>query len=1549
MSKLSRKFSRYFISTMPLFVTTIFLLAVMSSMLVTPVHAQALPTDYVKPALDAVDMDELKGYVQDLTNFESRFTGYPGCYAAADYIEEKFRSFDIENIERHQYNVVIPVDEGAYLELPAGERITLYPMFPNRVCPPQTPPGGLSGHFIYVGKGGLEELEMAAKKTGKDIEDSILLMDFNTQYHWVTAAKLGAKAVIFIEPEDTSMMEASMKFIEHVAWNFPRLYVKAEDGQKLIGLSEGTPTVTLVSNMKWRRVVAENIIAYLPGTEYPDQYVLLTAGYDSFSFIPSVAPGAREAVGMAMVLQLARYYAARPDSHKYTLVFIAFSGTDQGVIGSRWFVKDYVEGDWENWGSKIVLQMNFDINDANKFMMPAHVAGWTFDWREGTAPWVAGYEAWLRRTLIADVAEKLGRPELAADEVIDGTIVPKRISTAMIGAGGPGHGIIYEDYLGAPHRYENSEPLLALGGPGFSWTNLYAFSEHYYMPFDIPQNMRWENVEYKLEAIYPMVYATINVDLSELIGSWRPGPPGMYYPKWVDTVGEIKRYNVTSGWYDPLPNALIFYTRGGPSGTYGGSYVGLVSYQRLLPVYDMADEEGKVLLPGLMQSQRLGNYEPLEPYIVDESTGNVLYAPGFGAYWYPNTVIDIGDGNSYSNYGNAILNLKTQSFGVYTLFECGTIVLFDVGDVYTRSGPIDAEARIIVNDFVSHAPPEQWSWDIYMYSGHGMSVATAFVPPDQPVELITRTTYTRRNPMSLIVNASVDEPLGSGFTVPAGEQYMLIHTTLRAAEDLHNLNMERMKILKGRGVAPAGVVDTESIFEEAYTAIKDHDYLKVEALSNKLVVLERDNYVNLRTTTEDTIYAITFFGLTLIPFAIVAERLFVNTHGPKRVISTIISYLGPLVFFWLVHPGFALASNPFMVVIGFLVVVLIMPLLVVVFNIAASTIRLLQAKVLGVHWVEMPRFSVALLGFSTGVSHMRKRRLLTTLTLVSVIFVTMGTSMFTSMLSITALTVDRTGKPASYDGILVRHWDYSFGGFGDWGEASGQTVPQAGERLLNELKAKYGDKAILVPRAWTWIGYLIRGTYVADSEGNLVHTPVVAFLGLTPQEQEVTNPQASLTDERGESIWFTEEMADKPVAIISLKLAEAGNLNVGDMMWISGYGFKIVGIVDDEKFLQIYDLDDLWITPWDQRVPGFEGRVLPRETIIIPYETLINTFKGWIVSVAIKFRPEHATQDTIFNAARETFKETRIPLFIGLNGFVHTVSSKNVVTLFGWQHQMIPLVLAALVVLGLITSSIEQRKRDIYVLSTVGLSPFHVGFLFLSESVTYSIVGGIIGYLLGIVANILIGLTPWGVGFELNYASTTVVMTISTLMAVIIGVTIFPIYRASKLITPSLERRWRLPKPKGDQWEITLPFTLMEDIRADGVLAFIHELLMGHTVDDAETFRVRLPIQYGVQETPETLIRSLIFGSALAPYELGITQTANISDVKDKKAQRHSFLVRLERRSGPRGSWITFGRVFLDIVRKQTLLWGSITPKEREEYQRRFRTVLKEMKRVGGG
>lgn len=80
---------------------------------------------------------------------------------------------------------------------------------------------------------------------------------------------------------------------------------------------------------------ARNIVATLPGTERPNQVIVLGAHLDSTSPTAStLAPGANDnASGVAGLLELARIL--RGYSFKNTIRFIAFTGEEQGLYGSQ--------------------------------------------------------------------------------------------------------------------------------------------------------------------------------------------------------------------------------------------------------------------------------------------------------------------------------------------------------------------------------------------------------------------------------------------------------------------------------------------------------------------------------------------------------------------------------------------------------------------------------------------------------------------------------------------------------------------------------------------------------------------------------------------------------------------------------------------------------------------------------------------------------------------------------------------------------------------------------------------------------------------------------------------------------------------------------------------------------------------------------------------------------------------------------------------------------------------------------------------------------------
>ncbi len=84
----------------------------------------------------------------------------------------------------------------------------------------------------------------------------------------------------------------------------------------------------------------QNIIAYVPGTEKPDSFMVFSAHYDHLGMMGKNAlfPGAHDnASGTALVMSLARYFSAHPQ--RYSVVFMFFSGEEAGLLGSSYYVK----------------------------------------------------------------------------------------------------------------------------------------------------------------------------------------------------------------------------------------------------------------------------------------------------------------------------------------------------------------------------------------------------------------------------------------------------------------------------------------------------------------------------------------------------------------------------------------------------------------------------------------------------------------------------------------------------------------------------------------------------------------------------------------------------------------------------------------------------------------------------------------------------------------------------------------------------------------------------------------------------------------------------------------------------------------------------------------------------------------------------------------------------------------------------------------------------------------------------------------------------------
>lgn len=104
----------------------------------------------------------------------------------------------------------------------------------------------------------------------------------------------------------------------------------------------------------------KNILATLPG-EDSGKYIIVGAHYDHLGHTEAgIHYGADDnATGIATILTLAKMVKASGITPKYTLVFCAWDGEEKGLLGSKYFVKNWYENREE--GDSICHYMNFDM------------------------------------------------------------------------------------------------------------------------------------------------------------------------------------------------------------------------------------------------------------------------------------------------------------------------------------------------------------------------------------------------------------------------------------------------------------------------------------------------------------------------------------------------------------------------------------------------------------------------------------------------------------------------------------------------------------------------------------------------------------------------------------------------------------------------------------------------------------------------------------------------------------------------------------------------------------------------------------------------------------------------------------------------------------------------------------------------------------------------------------------------------------------------------------------------------------------------------------
>lgn len=136
-----------------------------------------------------------------------------------------------------------------------------------------------------------------------------------------------------------------------------------------------------VEAKKEKSYQTQNLIGYIPGTQYPDSFIVFSAHYDHLGKMgkDTYFPGANDnASGIAMLLNLAKYYSE--NKPKYSVAFMAFGAEEAGLVGSKYYtehplfplkqIKFMVNTDLAGTGDEGITVVNGSVfNDEFKYLV----------------------------------------------------------------------------------------------------------------------------------------------------------------------------------------------------------------------------------------------------------------------------------------------------------------------------------------------------------------------------------------------------------------------------------------------------------------------------------------------------------------------------------------------------------------------------------------------------------------------------------------------------------------------------------------------------------------------------------------------------------------------------------------------------------------------------------------------------------------------------------------------------------------------------------------------------------------------------------------------------------------------------------------------------------------------------------------------------------------------------------------------------------------------------------------------------------------------------
>ena len=427
--------------------------------------------------------------------------------------------------------------------------------------------------------------------------------------------------------------------------------------------------------------------------------------------------------------------------------------------------------------------------------------------------------------------------------------------------------------------------------------------------------------------------------------------------------------------------------------------------------------------------------------------------------------------------------------------------------------------------------------------------------------------------------------------------------------------------------------------------------------------------------------------------------------------------------------------------------------------------------------------------FNIAKRSLRRRRMRFVLTLISITLLTMSFVALTSFSEGYGLIESRSQAVGQWRGVFVRE--------GSWLEAEPTFILLSDTETawLTDIPGVLGlsAKAESLPQQRPFLR--LRGT------------PIAGVIGAGSSEDDVVAIRSAL---------LQGSLPDGGGVLISSSLAENLGIRIGDVVEVGFIDLEVQGLFRDESLAGIKELDGTPYLPnkWVNTSPEGEAPVWvlepcePHETIILAPETAVHLPTVGVQRVALQLGPE---------ADPEALAE-RLALERGYLSHASTFTSYTVYRLGNYFEGRgltlaVPWAIVVLNVVVTMLNALYERRKEIEILSSVGLNPAQVSAVFVAEASITGFVAGGLGYLMGL--GLYKGMAALNIGLMVHQKVSAAWSMASIGLAVSAVLTgAFAALRSSVVITPSLMRRWRIDRTKGgfqEPWIVAIPLKLQPE------------------------------------------------------------------------------------------------------------------------------------------